>query len=49
VSRENTIKLGDDELAELDVAREDIFGTDEVPYGVVVEQLCNHWQRTDKD
>jgi len=41
MARENTIKLSDEEKDGLDAVRDDMFGTDEVPYGVVVSKLVD--------
>lgn len=38
--RENTVKLSDNEKDRLDEARREMFGTEEVPYGVTIERLC---------
>lgn len=40
MARDNTIALSEEEKEELSAARISIFGTDEVPYGVVVSKLC---------
>jgi hypothetical protein len=40
MARDNTIALSDEEKEILSEARLDIFGTDEVPYGVVISTLC---------
>ena len=40
MARDNTIALSDKEKEILSEARIEIFGTDEVPYGVVVSKLC---------
>lgn len=42
MARENTVKVSDEEKEALDAAREDIFGTDEVPYGTVVQRLVDY-------
>lgn len=42
MARENTVKVSDEEKEALDAAREDIFGTDEVPYGAVVKRLVDY-------
>lgn len=39
MARDTTIALSEDEKESLDSVRDDIFGTDEVPYGTVVEHL----------
>jgi len=39
MARENTIKVSDKEKELLDRARESMYGTDEVPYGKIVEDL----------
>jgi len=49
VTRDNNIKLTDDEMAELRSATQDMFGTEEVPWGVTIKQLVNHWRDTDSD
>lgn len=38
--RDNTIALSDDEKELLSNKRVSMFGTDEVPYGVVISKLC---------
>lgn len=43
MARENTIVLSDDELAQLQATRNEMFGSDEVPYGVVVNKLCEDY------
>ena len=42
MARDNTVALSDKEKKRLDEAREKIFGTDEVPYGVVISELCKY-------
>jgi len=42
MARQNTVKVSNDEKTSLDKARESIFGTDEVPYGVVISKLCEN-------
>lgn len=42
MARDNSIALSDEELQQLKEVRLEIFGTDEVPYGVVVNQLCSN-------
>lgn len=42
MARENTVKVSNEEKNLLDEARESIFGTDEVPYGVVISELCKN-------
>jgi len=37
--RNTTIAVSDDEKDRLDTTRREMFETDEVPYGVVIEQL----------
>lgn len=44
MARENTIVLSDDELETLQRVRQKRFGSDEVPYGVVVDHLCEFWE-----
>ncbi|WP_168219958.1 hypothetical protein [Salarchaeum sp. JOR-1] len=39
--RDTTISLHDTEKERLDDVRERMFGTDEVPYGVVIDRLCD--------
>jgi hypothetical protein len=41
MTRDSTVRVSDREKDELDAARDDIFGTDEVPYGVVVQALVD--------
>jgi hypothetical protein len=41
--RENTIKVSDGEKEQLDRARDDIFGSDSVPYGEVIEALVEDY------
>jgi hypothetical protein len=41
MARDNTVALSDSEKDKLDAAREKIFNTDEVPYGVVISKLCD--------
>jgi hypothetical protein len=43
MSRESTVRVSDGEKESLDVAREDIFGTDEVPYGTVIQALVDNY------
>lgn len=38
--RQNTIKVSDEEKEHLNEVRKQLFGTDEVPYGVVIARLC---------
>jgi hypothetical protein len=40
MARENSIAVSDEELQKIKDARMEIFGTDEVPYGVVISTLC---------
>lgn len=40
MARDNTVALSDEEKAVLSEKRIEIFGTDEVPYGVVISKLC---------
>lgn len=40
MARDNTIALSDSEKEMLSQKRIEIYGTDEVPYGVVIERLC---------
>jgi len=42
MARQNTIKVSDFEKSLLDEKRQEIFGTDEVPYGVVISTLCDN-------
>jgi len=41
--RENTIKVSDSEKEALDDAREEIFGTQSVPYGEVIQELVEEY------
>ncbi len=41
MARENTVKVSTQEKEGLDAVREDMFGTDEVSYGVVVQRLVD--------
>lgn len=41
--RENTIKVSDSEKEALDKAREEIFGTQSVPYGEVIQKLAEEY------
>jgi hypothetical protein len=43
MARENTIVLSDSELQKLQDTRTEMFGSDEVPYGVVVDKLCSEY------
>jgi len=43
MARENNVVLSDSELNKLQSVREDMFGSDEVPYGVVVDKLCEQY------
>lgn len=47
MARENNIVLSDSELEQLQRTREAMFGSDEVPYGVVVENLCEQWSENE--
>lgn len=38
--RENTIKVSDSEKETLDAIREDVFGSQSVPYGEVIQYLA---------
>jgi hypothetical protein len=38
--RENTVKVSGEEKAKLDDARQELFNTDEVPYGATIARLC---------
>jgi len=42
MARNNTIALSDFEKELLSERRIEIFGTDEVPYGVVISTLCEN-------
>lgn len=42
MARSNTVRLSDSEKLELDELRKKLFGTDEVPYGVVISKLCEN-------
>jgi len=44
MARENTIVLSDNEISKLKDTREQMFGSSEVPYGVVVDRLCSEWE-----
>jgi len=46
MARENTIVLSDTEQADLQDTRQAMFGSDEVPYGVVISKLIEHWEDT---
>lgn len=39
MARNTTIAVSDEELESLKEVRMEIFGTDEVPYGVVIQRL----------
>lgn len=41
MARQNTVKVSDEEKDALDRARQKLFNTDEVPYGVVISELCD--------
>jgi len=41
MARDNSIAISDQEREALREARQDIFGTDEVPYGVVIQTLVD--------
>jgi len=49
VARDNKIRVDDEEKQQLESIRQDMFGDATVPMGVVIQQLANHWERTDKD
>lgn len=40
MSRDKRIRVSEDEHELLSKTREQIYGTDEVPYGTVVQRLC---------
>jgi hypothetical protein len=42
MARENTVKVSNEEKNALDRARQQLFHTDEVPYGVVISKLCEN-------
>lgn len=44
MARENAIVLSDDELTQLKETRQSMFGSEEVPYGVVVTKLIDSWE-----
>lgn len=44
MARDNTIVLSDTEQEGLQQVRQAMFGSDEVPYGVVISQLIEHWE-----
>jgi len=44
MARDNTVVLSDDELEALKSVRREMFSSDEVPYGVVVNQLCDYYK-----
>lgn len=44
MARENNIVLSDEELTKLRDVRQAIYGSDEVPYGVVVERLADEYR-----
>jgi hypothetical protein len=43
MARENTIVLSDEERDMLQEVRQAMFGSDEVPYGVVISNLAEDW------
>lgn len=43
MARDNSIAVTDEERELLGEVRQDIFGTDEVPYGVVIESLVDEY------
>lgn len=43
MARDNTIVLSDTEIESLQETREKMFGSDEVPYGVVISHLIEDW------
>jgi hypothetical protein len=47
MARDNAVYLDDEEKQELESATKDMFGTDEVPNAVTIQQLINHWRDTD--
>lgn len=46
MARENAIVLSDDELTRLKETRQTMFGSAEVPYGVVITNLIENWEQT---
>lgn len=48
MARNNTIVLSDSEQESLQSVRQEMFGSDEVPYGVVVTKLIDHWQNSEE-
>lgn len=48
MARENAVVLSDDELSQLKEARQTMFGSDEVPYGVVITSLIDNWEQTNE-
>lgn len=42
MARDNTIALSDEEKEKLCQTRLNMFGTEEVPYGVVISKLCEN-------
>lgn len=47
--RDTTIAVSSDEKNRLDTARRAMFDTNEVPYGVVIEQLTEPYTDADTD
>lgn len=43
MSRDKTVALSDNEKERLDGVRQEIYGTDEVPYGVVITDLIDYY------
>jgi len=47
VTRDKTVNLNEEEKRDLEAVTQEMFDTDEVPYGVTIQQLINHWRDTD--
>jgi hypothetical protein len=43
MARKNSVALSDEELQKLKDARLEMFSTDEVPYGVTINRLCEEF------
>jgi len=49
MARDDQIRVSKEEKQALDSVKQDMFGTDEVPYGAVITPLINHWRKTEGD
>lgn len=48
MARENAIVVSDEELTRLKETRQSIYGSDEVPYGVVITTLIDNYENTNE-